>query len=112
MSFPPILLGNARVAARRPDAIVIDPRLRQVHNCTRAYDLTLQQYRLLVAVLVFRGEPRRAVDLVELVYGERRDGGPLGTYESMRSSAVLLNRKLIGLRICWGDRRGFRAVLA
>jgi hypothetical protein len=113
--WPRILFGGERVAAANPDAIVIDCQARRVHGIGLRpawRQLPLTQFRFLVAVLTFRGEARGHGEIVDAVWGDDPDGGPLQIYGALVRIAILLNRKLGRIRIAWRDRRGYRAVLA
>lgn len=110
--WPRILFGGERAAAANPDAIVIDCRGCHVHGVGLRRPLTLLQFRFMVAVLTSRGEARRYGELVEFLYGDREDGGPLMADKAVWNLAHGCNRKLGRVLISFGDRRGFRAVLA
>ena len=73
---PRVLIGNARCAAKHPDALVVDLRERMVHGLPLRIHVVPQCRDVLAVLVLNMGHFVTHDQIYAAIWGHREDGGP------------------------------------
>lgn len=102
-----ILLGDARCAARHPDAIVVCPVERRVRNLLHPRQRVYPSRHALLAILLIRwGRVVTYDEICDYIWADDPDGGPLQLLRSVAVHTTALRHVLegtpVGITTRWG----------